>query len=175
MRYGHLCDTIGLNVLAMCTDKWRVKKKRRLSSLLFFFFSSRTISPCYASQNCSTGYVFSRYLLSQYWWQFYCIRVSMYYVNACIGLLKSWCVILFYSFFFLLLIQLTWHLNGSNWRRVFKYHFSLLICRCRNSRCPQRHHHLLFVMCNIIRFFLVAVHIYCVRVTPNMSLLLCKQ
>lgn len=69
----------------------------------------------------------------------------MYYVNGG-GEFKFWCALFFFS--------LTWHFPvASNWRRAFKYHFSLLICRCRNSRCPQRHHHLLFVMCNIIPFF----------------------
>lgn len=107
---------------------------------------------CNASPNCSTGYVFSRYpfvmVLVVCWWHFACIRVGMYYVNGSRWWEHRVLVRYFFSF-------LTWHLNESNWRRVFKYHFSL-ICRCRNSRCPHRHHHLLFVVCNIIRFFLVA-------------------
>lgn len=40
MRYGHLCDTIGLNVLAMCTDKY---EKNVIYRFCCCFLSSRTM------------------------------------------------------------------------------------------------------------------------------------
>lgn len=77
-------------------------------------------------------------------------------------------------------ISFTWHLNGSNWRRVFKYHFSLLICRCRNGRSLSSSASS-FAICHVQYYSLFpsllhTTHGRCVCVwLRNVSLLLCKH